>query len=120
MLASNRYWKNEWHVVWCGGNKARLWGLITESNRMEPEFISLTTNLKVKLLRHAADMCRLWSSISPAQGLMTLQVNEAALIKELYTPQYGPVQGRWTSSQLELPLLFTILKEIILKAITTK
>lgn len=83
---------------------------------MEPESISLTTNLHVKLLRHTADMCRLWSSISPAQDLMTLQVNEASFIKELYTLRCGPVQGRWTSSQLKLPLLFRILKRNYFKS----
>lgn len=61
-----------------------------KGNWMEPEPISLKTNLGVKLLRHTADMCRLWSFISPAQALITtLQVNKAAVGKETYTFNVG-------------------------------
>lgn len=57
---------------------------------MEPEPISLKTNLGVKLLRHTADLCRLWSFISPVQALITtLQVNKAAVGKETYTFNVG-------------------------------
>lgn len=89
-MASHRCWRNEWHVVQCGGNKAWLWGLATEGELNGTKSISLKTNLDVKLLRHTTDTRRLWSFISPVQALITtLWVNKAAMGKEIYTLNVG-------------------------------
>lgn len=112
-VAHHRCWSNEWHVVWCGGNKAWLQGLAKmKENWAEPDSVSLKTHLNGKLLRHTADTCRLRPFISPVQGLTPQQVNEAALIKDMHAPPHEPVLVWRTGSQLEPPL-FRILKEII-------
>lgn len=61
---------------------------------MEPESQNLKTNLDVKPLRRTADMCKHWSSISPAQALITtLQVNKAAMGKEMQPLNVGQVES---------------------------
>lgn len=83
---------------------------------MEPESLSLKTNPDVKLLRGTADLCGRWSSISPAQALITTLAGEQGSCgKGNVPPQCGPVESNGLVLSLEPTSLFRILKGIISK-----